>query len=106
VLLGGVLQVDATTLTRPTRRGDLARRIVQEGLAHLLAADNHGDKRSLRAGRDYLDQRGAGEVARRLTVDNPRAILESRDVTPLGPTTLRLGLRERLRQWARDMGHR
>jgi protein-tyrosine phosphatase len=106
VSLGAALQVDATTLTRPGRRGDIARQIVQEGLAHLLAADNHGDKRSLRTGREYLAGRGAREVAQRLTVDNPRAILENRDVAPLGPTVLRLGLGERLRTWARAVRNR
>jgi protein-tyrosine phosphatase len=106
VSLGAVLQVDATTITRPTRRGDMARRIVQEGLAHLLAADNHGDKRSLGTGRQYLEARGAPDVAHRLTTENPRAILENRDVVPFGPTMLKLGLAERLRNWARDVGDR
>jgi protein-tyrosine phosphatase len=103
VSLGAVLQVDATTITRPTSRGDMARQLVQEGLAHLMAADNHGDKRSLHTGRQYLEERGAAEIARRLTIENPRAILENRDVVPVGPARLKFGLRERLRKWAKDV---
>ena len=41
--LGGVMQVDATTLLSPRRRGERARRLVA-GLADILAADNHGDQ--------------------------------------------------------------
>jgi protein-tyrosine phosphatase len=52
--LGGIMQVDATTLLSPRRRGDRARRLVAEGLADILAADNHGDDRVLETGRAML----------------------------------------------------
>lgn len=99
VARGAALQVDATTLTRPTNRGATARRLVQEGLAGVLAADNHGDRRSLATGRRYLEERGAAEAARWLTVDNPRAILADRTPLPVPPANLNLKLGERVRTW-------
>lgn len=94
---GAELQVDATTVTRPTSRGDMARELVAGGLATILAADNHGDRRSLETGRRFLAERGGAEVADWLTVANPRAVLEDRAVMPPPPVRLKLGLAERLR---------
>ena len=41
------MQVDATTLLTPQARGQRARALVAAGLADILAADNHGDDRSI-----------------------------------------------------------
>jgi protein-tyrosine phosphatase len=97
--IGARLQVDATTLTRPTSRGELARELVREGLADILAADSHGDRRTLRTGRLYLEERNAPEAAHLLTVENPRAILEDRPTVDVPPVQLTMGLRERVRTW-------
>ena len=63
VAAGAVLQVDATTLTRSTSRGAMARQLVADGLATIMAADNHGDGRSMLLGRRYLEERGAKTAA-------------------------------------------
>ena len=60
--LGGVMQVDATTLLSPRRRGERARRLVA-GLADILAADNHGDQRLLETGYAMLRERRPSELS-------------------------------------------
>lgn len=72
---GARIQVDATTLTKGSPRGKQARSYVRAGLADVLAGDNHGDKRALRTGRDYLRTAGYHEHAELLTVANPGAVL-------------------------------
>ncbi len=46
--LGAKMQVDATTLLTPQARGQRARAAGGEGLADILAGDNHGDERTSR----------------------------------------------------------
>jgi len=101
--LGAYLQVDATTLTRPTTRGDMARKLVQGGLADILAADNHGDRRTLATGLHYLVGRGAGDQAHLLVTVNPKAVLEDRDMVRVPAVDLRLGLGERVSGWWREL---
>jgi len=101
--LGAVLQVDATVITRPTPRGDMGRQLLEQGIAALLAADNHGDKRSLATGRRWLEDRGAGDAAEWLTTENPKAVLEDRPVTAFGPMKFKRGLRERVQEWLRNI---
>ena len=101
--LGAFLQVDGTTLTRPTGRGDMARTLVREGLADVLAADNHGDRRSLATGRRYLESRGAEQAAHWLTTENPRAVIEDREPTPVPAVALKLGIGERVSGWLREI---
>jgi protein-tyrosine phosphatase len=98
---GAVLQVDATTVTRPTSRGDAARQLVEQGLAGIMAGDNHGDSRSLVTGRRFLEARGAGEAAEWLTVQNPLAILEDRPVAPAPAARIKSGIAERIRTFMR-----
>jgi protein-tyrosine phosphatase len=104
VSLGAVLQVDATSITRPTIRGDMGRKLIQEGLCHILAADNHGDRRSLRTGRLYLEERAGKETAHWLTTENPKAVLEDRPMASVPPVKLKLGVGERVKGWMRDVG--
>ncbi len=96
--LGGVMQVDATTLLSPRRRGERARRLVTEGLADILAADNHGDERLLETGRAMLCEHGGTEQAELLTVRNPAAILADGLVDSVPPIALRVSVLERLRR--------
>jgi protein-tyrosine phosphatase len=104
--VGAAIQVDATTLTRPTSRGELARRLLQEGLADVLAADNHGDRKSLATARRYLEARGAGEAATWLTVENPRAVIHDGRLAPVPRVKLRVGLGERVRGWIGTRGEK
>jgi protein-tyrosine phosphatase len=103
VSLGAVLQVDATSMTRPTARGDMGRKIIQAGLAHVLAADNHGDRRTVLTGRRYLEERGAEQAAHWLTTENPRAVLEDRPMAGIAPVKLKLGVGERVKGWIREV---
>ncbi len=86
---GAVLQVDATTITTESKRADRARDLLSAGLASILASDNHGDGRTLAVAVEWLDRHGAGMHAQQLTIDNPAAILEDRDVTPVPPMRIR-----------------
>ncbi|HEY2825195.1 MAG TPA: CpsB/CapC family capsule biosynthesis tyrosine phosphatase [Gemmatimonadales bacterium] len=89
--VGAMMQVDATTLTRPTTRGKLARQLVSRGLADIVAADNHGDRRSVATAAAYLEKAGSANVAEWLTVHNPRAILDNRDLRPVPAADLTAG---------------
>jgi protein-tyrosine phosphatase len=96
--LGGVMQVDATTLLSPRRRGERARRLLEAGLADILAADNHGDKRVLETGHAMLCEHGAAEQAELLTVRNPGAILADGLVDSVPPVVFRVSVLDRLRR--------
>jgi len=95
--LGVIMQVDATTLLLPRTRGERARELVAQGLADILAADNHGDERSVATAREALREQKGAVQAELLTVQNPRAILEDRPVAPVPPLQLRVSLMSRLR---------
>lgn len=78
---GARIQVDATTVTRPTARGHRARDLLRNGLADVLSADNHGDSRTVTSAVRYLkEERGLGGTGERiidlLTAQNPRAVLD------------------------------
>lgn len=95
---GAVLQVDANTLLAPSARGERARQLLAGGLAGVLAADNHGDRRSLAAVREALVEQGGERQAAVLLVENPRAILDDRDVGSVEPFVLRRSFVHRLRR--------
>lgn len=95
---GTVMQVDATTLTMTSSRGDRARDLVRAGLADILAADNHGDDRSVAAAVDWLAEHDGGEQALLLLETNPRAILEDRALYEVEPLAIRDSLWGRMRR--------
>ncbi len=101
---GARMQVDATTLTRPTTRGHRARQLVAGGLADLVAADNHGDRRTMvtavRFLRDHsTEPAGTTEAAvARLTAENPRAVIDDAQMVDVPPVKIREGLLSRLRR--------
>src|SRR5690606_23754818 len=95
---GARLQVDATTLLSPQPRGDRARALLRHGLADIMAADNHGDSRSLPIAYRALIELGGDEQARLLGVDNPAAILADGPLTPVPPLEIRRTLLQRLRR--------
>ena len=93
---GARIQLDATTLTRPHSRGRRARALIQYGLADIVAADNHGDNRSMRTAADYLRARGGDRLAELLTTVNPGAVLADAEMEPVEPVLLPEGWGERI----------
>ena len=83
VALGALTQVTAMSVT-----GDFGRRpqsdtwaLLDAGLVHFLASDSHGVRRrppGLRRAAYLIAERLGEETARRLTTDNPRAVVENR----------------------------
>jgi protein-tyrosine phosphatase len=104
--VGAAIQVDGTAITRRTSRGELARRLLRAGLADVLAADNHGDRRTLATGRRFLEQHGAEEAAAWLTVENPRAVIGDGDLMTVPKARLRVGVVERVRGWVAKLSEK
>lgn len=96
--IGARMQVDATTLLSPQSRGQRARALVAAGLGDILAADNHGDERSIGTGRQFLESQDGAEQADLLTRVNPRAILDDAPLTPVPPVELRRSWMQKIRQ--------
>ena len=96
--MGAVMQVDATTLTQPRSRGDRARDLVRAGLADILAADNHGDERSVATAVEWLTEHDGHEQAVLLLETNPRAILEDRPLYEVDPLPITSSLWGRMRR--------
>jgi tyrosine-protein phosphatase YwqE len=94
---GARMQVDATTLLSSQARGQRARALLSAGLADILAADNHGDDRSIATGRRFLEAQDGGEQAELLTVRNPRAILADEPLIPVPPIEIRRTWMQRIR---------
>lgn len=86
VARGAFTQVTAMSLT-----GDFGRRpqndavaLLEAGLVHFVASDSHGVRRrppGLRQAYRTIAGRCGEEAARRLTTDNPRAVVEDRPLT-------------------------
>ena len=96
--IGARMQVDATTLLSPQSRGQRARALVGAGLADIIAADNHGDDRSIATGRDFLRIQDGTEQAELLTTVNPRAVLDDTPLLPVPPLEIRRTWMQRIRQ--------
>ncbi len=95
--VGAKIQVDATTLTRNSARGRNARKLVAAGLADVLAADNHGDRRSLKTGAQFLVHAGHEAAAHQLTVSNTREILQDGELRECPQVNLKEGIWSRLK---------
>lgn len=95
---GALMQVDANTLLQPSERGDRARALVSTGLADVLAADNHGDDRTLHSAYQFLVAAGGDAAAELLTVTNPRAILDNGETQPVPAVPLSAPFAWRLRR--------
>jgi protein-tyrosine phosphatase len=95
---GALMQVDATTILSPRARGERARQLLAAGLAHILAADNHGDDRTVAAARDALLEHQGFAQADLLLVQNPGAILADGLVETVPPLTMRTSFTQRLRR--------
>ncbi|MFL5401935.1 MAG: tyrosine-protein phosphatase [Gemmatimonadales bacterium] len=97
--LGAKMQVDATTLLASQARGQRARQLVSEGLADLLAGDNHGDERTVAAGARFLVAQDGGEQAELLVTRNPAAILKDAPTSPVPPLRIRESWMSRIKQF-------
>lgn len=95
---GALLQVDANTLFMPRTRGERARALLSAGLADILAADNHGDGRTISSPYASLAEAGGAEQADLLMVKNPEAILADRGTETVPPLVIRTSLLSRLKQ--------
>ena len=94
--VGARIQVDATTLARSQTRGRRARELVAYGLADLVAADNHGDSRSVRTAADFLKENGGERMAERLTTTNPGAVLADGEMEPVEAIALKASWSDRI----------
>lgn len=95
--LGAVMQVDATTILTARGRGRRARDLLTAGLADIIAADNHGDDRLLGTAYRYLCEAGGSSQADLLARQNPAAILEDAELSPVAPLSFKTGLMDKLR---------
>jgi protein-tyrosine phosphatase len=95
--VGAVVQTDASVLLDRGSMGTLARSMLEAGLVDILASDNHGDSRSLRAARAWLDEIDASEQGEILTAENPRRLLAGERLLPVAPVMRTQGLLSRLK---------
>lgn len=101
--LGALMQVDANALFMPTSRGNRARDLVDNGLADVLAADNHGDSRSLALPWTRLVKSGLEAEATLLMKANPAAILADQLLEVVPPTKVKVSLMTRLKGWVSEV---
>jgi len=94
--LGVVIQTDASVLMGRGLPGELARAMLADGLIDVLASDNHGDQRSLKAAHDWLLERGGEAQAALLTSRNAELVLADEEPQPVPP--LRPGLLGRVKR--------
>jgi protein-tyrosine phosphatase len=87
---GAAIQVDATTLAAGRGpRATRARAIVEAGLADVLAADNHGDARTLAEAWRFLEAVGGEAQADYLLRQNPAAVLADQALEAVPPMRFR-----------------
>jgi protein-tyrosine phosphatase len=96
--LGALMQLDATTLLQPNRRGDRARQLLSYGMGDVVAGDNHGDDRSIATLRDALVADGAGDAADILTRVNPGNVMQGKRLSDVPRYHLKLSIVNRLRR--------
>jgi protein-tyrosine phosphatase len=97
--LGARMQVDATTLLASQARGQRARQLLGEGLADILAGDNHGDDRTIATGANFLRAQDGVEQMELLAVRNPAAILEDAATSPVPPLRIRQSWMKRIKDF-------
>jgi protein-tyrosine phosphatase len=97
--LGAKMQVDATTLLTAQARGQRARQLVAEGLADILAGDNHGDDRTIATGARFLRAQDGAEQVELLAIQNPSAILADQPLTAVPPLRIRQSWMRRIKEF-------
>jgi protein-tyrosine phosphatase len=95
--IGARMQVDATTLLASQARGQRARQLVAEGLADIMAGDNHGDDRTVATGANFLKAQEGTEQVELLAIRNPSAILADAPTTPVPPLRIRESWMKRIK---------
>lgn len=98
---GAVIQTDALMLLGSGPMAALAKTLLEQGLVDCIASDNHGDARSLRAARDWLEEIGAAEQAHFLTKVNAERLLAGHAPLPVAPVRIERGFLGRLRELVR-----
>ncbi len=97
--VGAVIQLDAVMLFGSGPMSRLARALLEAGLVDCIASDNHGDRRSLAAARQWLVEIGAVEQAELLTRTNARRLLEGSPLIPVAPIPrVETGMLSRLKE--------
>lgn len=97
--LGVVIQTDVSVLVGRGAPAELAREMLALGLIDILASDNHGDTRTLAAGRDWLGEHGAtAEQIDLLTHINAERVLDDEDPMPVPPLKSMSGPLQKLRK--------
>ena len=97
--LGVGIQVDSGTLLSGQARGQRARALVGEGLADIIAGDNHGDDRSVATGANFLRAQDGADQVELLAVQNPAAILSDLPLTPVPPIRIRQSWMRRIKEF-------
>lgn len=97
--LGARAQIDATTLLASRTRGQRARLLVSEGLADILAGDNHGDDRTVATGARFLRAQDGHDQVDLLVRRNPAAILADGELSPVPPLHIRQSWMSRIKQF-------
>ena len=97
--LGAKTQVDSTTLLTSQARGQRARLLVSEGLADILAGDNHGDDRTVATGARFLRAQEGFDQVDLLVRRNPAAILADGELSPVPPLRIRQSWMSRIKQF-------
>ncbi len=95
--LGAVIQCDAFALLGAGPTTSFARRMLEHGLVDILASDNHGDRRSLSAANQWMEEIGAKEQGHLLTLENPQRLLADRPLMPVAPFRFENGVVARLK---------
>jgi protein-tyrosine phosphatase len=94
---GAVIQMDTAALMGKGSIASTARALLDAGLVDLFASDNHGDSRSLAAGRRWLLEAATQEHADLLTHTNARRLLADEPPLPVPPLPAAPGALHRLR---------
>jgi len=96
--VGAVVQMDVSAMLGSKRMSGVAAALLAEGLVDLVASDTHVDRRSLIAGRRWLEEAGGSEIAHLLTAENARRLLAGEDMIPVPPLRANRGMLRRLRE--------
>ncbi len=96
---GAKMQLDSTSLTKPTRRGHRARQLLAAGLGDVIAADNHGNYRLLTKGVEYLQAHGGSESVDILATVNPQAVINNEEMIPVPPIDIKENVLDRWRRF-------
>ena len=91
---GAKTQIDATEMTRATKRGRVCRSLLKRRAADLVAADNHGSSRTVANAVDYLTDHGAEELGICLAEINPKAVIDDGPMIDPPPVVLKAGIKE------------